>query len=106
MKDKSEIIVNKIRLLLKQKVHSFRGLYFFGSRAKQVQQKYSDYDIAVILDEDITWQRKDEVRNLVYDIMLEYDIIIDIHVYSVKEFINPSTPFRSSIKSEGIFYGI
>ena len=106
MKDKSEIIINEIITLLKNKIPSFRGLYFFGSRAKQVQQKYSDYDVAVLLDEDITWRRKDEIRNLIYDIMLEADIIIDIHVYSANEFVNPSTPFRSAIKSEGIFYGI
>jgi len=106
MKNKSEIIITKIRELLKREVPTFKGLYFFGSRTKSEQTKDSDYDIAVLLDENITWKRKDEIRNLVYDIMLNDDIIIDIHVYSTKDFAEPSTPFRNSIKSEGIYYGV
>ena len=102
----SENIINSIKKLLKSKYPSFKGLYFFGSRNKDKYDEYSDYDIALVFNEEITWKFKDEVRGLIYDIMLQADIVIDTHIYSIKEMAEPITPFRNAIKSEGTYYGI
>lgn len=80
------------------------GLYLFGSRAKNTFNEDSDYDIAIILNEKIDWKVKDKVREVIYDIMLESDIVIDSHIYSKEEIDLSITPLRESIKSTGIFY--
>lgn len=36
--------------------------------------------------------------------MVQYDIIIDSHIYNYKDIIDPITPFRKNIKNEGIYY--
>ena len=104
--DKSENIINSIKELLKSKYPSFKGLYFFGSRNKDKYGKHSDYDIALVFNKEITWKFKVEVRGQIYDTMLQADIVIDTHIYSIKEMAEPITPFRNAIKSEGTYYGV
>ena len=104
--DSPENIITSIKDLLKSKYPSFQGLYFFGSRNKDKYDEHSDFDIALIFNEEITWKFKEEIRGLIYDIMLQSDIVIDSHIYSIKEMAEPITPFRNAIKSEGIYYGI
>ena len=67
------------------------GIYFFESRAKNTFNEDSDYDIAIILKEEVDWRVKDKVRGVIYYIMLEYDIIIDSHIYNKGEIESPKT---------------
>jgi len=104
--DNSENIINSIKELLKSEYPSFKGIYFFGSRNQNKYDKHSDYDIALVFNEEITWRFKDEIRGMIYVIMLQADIVIDSHIYSIKEMAEPITPFRNAIKSEGTYYRV
>jgi predicted nucleotidyltransferase len=102
---KIDNIINDLSKQLKQKYPAFRGIYFFGSRTKGKFTDDSDYDIVITFDQDIHWKFEADILNIVFDYMLEYDIIIDCHVYNHSEVLNPATPFRANVKNEGIFYG-
>ncbi len=104
MSKKDNILLSKIFDQLKINGFDVWGLYLFGSRANNTFNDDSDYDVAIILNEKVDWQLKDKVREVIYDIMLESDIVIDSHIYSKEEINLSITPLRESIKSTGIFY--
>ncbi len=104
MSEKDKILLAEISKQLKKSGFDLAGLYLFGSRAKNTFNEYSDYDIAIILNENIDWRLKDRLQAIVYDIMLENDIIIDSHIYTKNEIESPITPLRESIKLDGIYY--
>jgi len=104
MNNKTQTIIEKVRKSLKESGIALKGIYLFGSHSKNLQTKDSDYDIAVILETSVNQIVKDEVRSVIYDIMLRYDVVIDSHIYSEPDINNAATPFRESIRTEGIFY--
>lgn len=104
MSEKDNILLAEISQQLKKGGFDLNGLYLFGSRAKNTFNEESDYDVAIILNEKVDWKLKDKVREVLYDIMLENDIVIDSHIYSKEQIDLSITPLRVSIKSTGIFY--
>ena len=104
MSEKDNKLVSEIYTRIKKGGFDLDGLYLFGSRAKNTFNKDSDYDVAIILNEKVDWKLKDKVREVIYDIMLEKDIVIDSHIYSKEDIDLSITPLRESIKSTGIFY--
>lgn len=104
MSEQDNILLTKITRQLKNSSFNIVGIYLFGSRARSTFNKDSDYDIAVILSEKIDWKVKDRIQSIIYDIMLEYDIVIDSHIYTKSEIESAKTPFRESIIKEGIYY--
>jgi uncharacterized protein len=104
MSEKDNKLLAEIYTQIKKAGFDLDGLYLFGSRANNTFSEDSDYDVAIILNEKIDWKVKDKVREVIYDIMLENDIVIDSHIYSKKEIDLSITPLRESIKSTGIFY--
>jgi len=90
---------------VKSTFSEFKGLYFFGSRAKNSYQSYSDYDIVLVFDKAIDWRFEKTVMEQVYDFELKYDVVIDLHIYNYQKVQNPSTPFLENVQNEGVFYG-
>lgn len=106
MRKKIEDIIQEISDLLEKKYSSFQGIYLFGSRSYQNSSENSDVDIAVVFNRDIDRNFKNEIIDLIYDFDLEYDLIFDVKILSKNEISNPTTPFRSLIKENGIYYGV
>ena len=104
MSEKDNKILSRISYQIKKAGLQLEGIYFFGSRTKNMHIESSDYDVAIILNEAVDWKVKDKVREIIYDIMLKYDVVIDSHIYTEKEIELSSTPFRQAIKSNGIYY--
>lgn len=101
-----ENIIEKISEKLKKQYNDFKGIYFYGSRAREDSGLFSDYDIVILFEREIDWKFENEILNIVYDFLVMNDIIIDCKVYSEKEISNPATPLRMNIKKEGLLYGI
>lgn len=100
----TKTLIEEVRNSLKESGVDLKGIYLFGSRSKDKQHRDSDYDLAIILKSAVSQSIKDSIRSVIYDIMLKYDVVIDSHIYSEKDIVNPQTPFREIIKNEGIFY--
>ena len=100
------IIIKKIAQTLKNKYNDYRGIYFYGSRVRGDNGLRSDYDIVIVFERKIKWEFENEVLNVVYDYLVDNDIVIDCRVYQEMEISNPATPFRLNVKKEGTFYGI
>jgi predicted nucleotidyltransferase len=86
--------------------HDIKDVILFGSRAEEKANEYSDYDILVILNKDeYNWKYKHKIMEVIYDIELEADIYIDIHILSEHE-LNNSLRGTQHIFSNAIKHGI
>ncbi len=98
--DTLEEIINALR----EKIPGFKGIYYYGSRVKGEFTPLSDYDITVVLDRKVDPEIKRQVINILYDFELKYDLNLDIRIYRHSDILNPVTPFRQNVLTEGIFY--
>ena len=63
-----------------------KNVILFGSQAWGKTNEDSDFDILVVLNkDDYNWQYEKKLRNSIYDIDLQYNIITDNHIISEKE---------------------
>ena len=101
---------NQIVNILKQNLDSkFPGLIkdviLFGSQVKGNLTADSDYDILIITSKKIDWKIKQLLRDICYDISLEYDIFIDSKFISNYELKN-SFWGKHPLYTDAINYGI
>lgn len=108
MKDVNKIILGEIKSVLEKKFKDeIKHVILFGSRAKGHAKEHSDYDILVILNRDeYNWKYKHKIMELIYNIELENDIYIDIHILSEYELNNTlrgSQPIFTSAIKNGVY---
>jgi predicted nucleotidyltransferase len=81
-----------------------RRIILFGSRVEGGAGPYSDYDVLIILSEDVDWRMKDGIIDSIADINLEEDILIDAHIISENELltIKGKQPYIQNALQTGI----
>ena len=80
-------------------------LVLYGSYARGENNKESDIDLLILLDEDtITWPEEMKITYPLYDIEFETGTLISPLVLSKKdwEFRHKITPFYQNVTREGI----
>lgn len=85
------------------------SLYVFGSTAREEAQGLSsDVDVLVVLADGIEQAAiADELRDLAYDVMLEYGPVVELHVLSTADFVESrerGNPFLETVVREGRSY--
>ncbi|OQX82293.1 MAG: hypothetical protein B6D64_00745 [Bacteroidetes bacterium 4484_276] len=86
----NKIVLGQVKSALEKTFkHEIKDVILFGSRAKGNANKYSDYDILLILNKDqYDWKYKHKIMGVIYDIELEKNVYIDIHILSEHELKN------------------
>jgi len=106
MKIDSKIILSELKNhLVKNYGNPIKDVILFGYQAHGDSQKFSDYDVLIVLDNDYSGKDENSILDLCYDIDLKFDILLDVHIISVKELnsIRGRQPvFQKAIKS--VFY--
>ncbi len=105
MTKKNRILQNiKIRL---KSVFNDRivNVVLFGSQARNTSNKYSDFDILIVTYDQFTWQERGQIRDLCYEVSLEFDILIDSKIISRPEI---ETKFwgKHPLITDALAYGI
>ncbi len=79
-------------------------IILFGSRVDETSREYSDYDILIILSEQVDWRTRDRIIDVLTDINIRNDIIIDAHIISEQELgtVKGRQPFIEKALSAGI----
>ncbi len=65
----------------------------------------SDYDVLVLLDQPPSRSQEDQISDAVYDIELEYGVVLSSIVYSRDQWASPrraATPYHASIDRDGV----
>ncbi|HOS40897.1 MAG TPA: hypothetical protein PLG31_14270 [Spirochaetota bacterium] len=76
----------------------------FGSRTQGLARDYSDYGILIVLKNSYDWRREDAIRDLCYDLCIEYGIVIDTKFISSGELntVKGKQPFFLNAIETGI----
>lgn len=85
MTDQTIIIQVLQKYLREHYGDSVKNVILFGSQAKGTCRAYSDYDILVLLDKDYSGKDENQILDFCYEISLRFNIIIDVHILSIKE---------------------
>ena len=79
-------LIEKIKETIESDIKiSVDKVILFGSRLSNYYNDYSDYDILIILDNNFDFRIENQIYDSLYNIMLEYDLILDIKIISKKE---------------------
>ena len=83
-------------------------LYVFGSTVRgEARGLASDVDVLVVLD-DADWETTaDGMRDIAYDVMLEYGPVVDLHILSTSTFERyqrEDSPFIQNVVTTGRSY--
>ena len=79
-------------------------VYLFGSRARQEAGDDSDWDFFVVTDQPNRRNSENQLINGVYDLMLKFDTLIQVLVYSKDVYnrgLSPN-PLFDAVRKEGI----
>ena len=91
-------------LLDKKYSKDITSVKLFGSKARGDFHKESDIDLMVVL-KNANENKKDDISDLTYDLILKYRVDISPHIYSLKNFNylnNIPTVFMQIVEREGI----
>ena len=85
------------------------ALYVFGSTIRgETRGLASDVDILIVLNNTADQEATAEaLRDLAYDVMLEYGPVVELHILSEREFErsqNQGNPFIQNVVHEGRLY--
>lgn len=99
-------LIDDIAATLKNKYSDFVGIYFFGSRLRGDSSPDSDYDLLLVFNREISSKFKREIRDIIYDFMILYDVVIDTKIFSDFEMEHPNMPFTEQVKNTGYYYAV
>jgi predicted nucleotidyltransferase len=79
-------------------------IILFGSRVDGTAKEYSDYDVLVVVNRIIDWKTRDSIRSILYDLNIEYDILLSVQVISEPELytIHGKQPYIQNAIETGI----
>lgn len=86
------------------------SVFVFGSTARgETATLASDVDVLVVLSDDVDRESiEDELRDIAYDVMLEYGPVVELHLLTQSKFEQlreRRNPFVQSAVHEGRSYG-
>lgn len=99
MSNHDNIVINRYLSKLKTQTTGIKNVFFFGSRARGLGHKWSDYDICVV-SPNFGKDRVAETTKLLL-IAADMDENIEPHPMSVEEFNDPNNDFANEIKRTG-----
>lgn len=79
-------LLKTVKNLLQQRFGNIiRDVILFGSQAMGTAREDSDYDVLIVLNREYDWKFRDQVIDAIYDLELQYDILIDTFLISTHE---------------------
>jgi len=80
-------------------------MILYGSQATGQATQYSDVDLLILLNSDVSSQDRKDIHDRLYEIGLKYDAVISVIIKIVSRWERPisrATSLYKAIKSEGI----
>ncbi len=100
-------ILQELKHLLQEHFHDdINDVILFGSQAKGTALEDSDYDVLIVLNRDYDWKYRNHICHVIYDMELEYDIFIDMHIISRHELfytLRGAQPIFVNAVNKGIY---
>ncbi len=102
-KDDRQLIQRLKKLLQEEFTGLVVDIICFGSRITK-QNYESDFDILLLTDKPISWQKKRAIKNFVYDFGITADIVFDPKIFTKNEYEVKYSflPFIHEVRETGI----
>ncbi len=87
------------------KVEPSAKLFLYGSRARGDTHEYSDYDLVILIDREVSLEKEDFICNQLYPVELEMGEVITAFVYSRNQWnssLYREMPFHKNVEKDGI----
>lgn len=97
-------LLDKIKKIVKR-MYPDAKIILYGSRAKGNAQKDSDWDLLILIENDLSEKEKIRIRYELFEIEWETDEVISSIIHSKSEWNNSimqATPFYQNVVHEGI----
>ncbi|RIH65987.1 nucleotidyltransferase domain-containing protein [Mariniphaga sediminis] len=79
-------ILNQLKKNLKEVLgNRIQKVILFGSRIKNEENEYSDLDVLIVTDKIFSWKEKNIIRDICFDISVDYEILVDSKIISQEE---------------------
>ena len=102
-----KIETSSVLTAVKQRLHetlrdNMRQIILFGSRSRGDEERDSDYDILLLVDER-TRALEDQVDDIAYEMLDRYGAVVTIFVFGVETFKREiHEPLFCNIRREGV----
>jgi len=80
-------------------------VFLYGSAARGEREPDSDYDVLVLLRLPLSAPQEDKLRDAIYELCLEREVVLSIMFYTIEEWDSPLcrvSPYRKNIEREGL----
>ena len=107
MNEKDRIIVRELKSRIPQSIkRHLEKIIVYGSRARDMEDEFSDLDIAIIVDKKGSTLEQ-ELDEIAYQVMWEYDFkpLISLKLFSKSDFnqaLENGFSFYRNVEREGI----
>jgi predicted nucleotidyltransferase len=82
---------------------NLRGIYLYGSYARQEEDPESDIDVAVVLkDFKDYWEEIQRTSHIISELSLKYEVSISPVRIREADWIQEDSPFLNNVRKEGI----
>ncbi len=82
------------------------GVYLFGSRARGTARAESDYDVAVVFEDDFAfWPEQARLADIAYDSMLSDDILVQPFPFTKAEWATGERDVLTSAREVAVHLG-
>ncbi len=105
MTEKIEIVKKVKRLLLATFEKRIQDIILFGSQANNSNNLDSDFDILIITKDTFNWKEKSLIRDICFDISLDFEVLIDSKIISQEE-IDTKFWGKHPLISDALKFGI
>jgi predicted nucleotidyltransferase len=79
-------ILNQLKKNLKEVLgNRIQKVILFGSWIKNEENEYSDLDVLIVTDKIFSWKEKNIIRDICFDISVDYEILVDSKIISQEE---------------------
>ncbi len=87
------------------KVEPSAELILYGSRARGDAHEYSDYDLIILIDGEVSLEKENFICHQLYPVELEMGEIVTAFVYSRSKWNSPlyrEMPFHKNVEKDGV----
>lgn len=101
---KKKILLGLLKKVIREEYPQCK-IILYGSRCREDSNVFSDWDILILINDDLNENGKIELQNKIYEIELESNEIINSIIHTNREWSSPlmqSTPFYENVQKEGI----
>lgn len=98
-------VIYKLNESIKNMFSDFKGVYLYGSYAKEKAKEYSDVDLVALFEKELPREKRMELWGLIGSFEAELDIVFDFHPMTM-EGLKKNPIYYNQVVNKGIYYGV